>query len=194
MRRSFLGPVGMATATKTVYVLCGLPFSGKTTYAQTLLSATGALLIERDAFLEEINSDAQIRERLRGEAALIQQPLSKLAPTREGNQWNDVVTHEYTRRVRATIQASRAETIVVDGTHLWPLSRMFVQLLSDCVCIAIVIDTSPEVCVQRLQASLQEVRGVRATVTPELIHKMSQVFEQPTCEEGFYEVRVIRQG
>ncbi len=187
MLRSTPGSVDMGIATKTVYVLCGLPYAGKTTLAKRLFPE--AFLIERDAFLEEINRDIEIQRCLEERAKQINRPISNLSDSDWKNALNDAISEEYCKRVTQTIQSSSATTIVVDGTHLQPLSRAFVRTIPLAKTIAIVLASDPEVCIQRY-AQDQRV-GVRQTITPKLIKRMVKVFCVPTLEEGFSEVRYL---
>lgn len=180
----------MATnvATRVLYVLSGLPFSGKTTVAKTLLT-NNALLIERDRFLEDIKSEPTTLAALSIKARAITEPVSRLGTTREANAFNDVLTAEYCDRVANAIRGSVAEVIIVDGTHLQRLSRLFICLFPKFHTVAMVVETPPEVCVARLRVT--PTSGVRSSVTPDMIQRMATVFERPTTQEGFNEVRLI---
>jgi predicted kinase len=176
----------MVAATKSITILIGLPYSGKTTIAKSLLN-DDTLLIERDAYLEDVRRDPVLVQQLIEEATRIAQPISRMMPTREANAYNDALTLEYVRRVTKAIQETEKSHVIVDGTHLQPLSRSFIKAFPDARKIAIVMRTDPEDCIQRLQRAPMEI-GVRSTVTPELIRKMSDVFELPTEGEGFDEI------
>lgn len=178
---------------RTLYVLCGLPFSGKTTYAGELLRHNAGLLIERDAFLETINHEPETLECLQEEARQVKRPISQLALDQGQNAFNDVLTREYGQRVKRAIQASSATTIVVDGTHLQPLSRAFVKDLQDWRAVAVIVDTDVEECVRRFEQA-HVIHGVRSTITSDLIRNMARVFERPALTEGFAEVCVMRQN
>lgn len=177
----------MVTATKTIYVLCGLPYAGKTTIVKKLFPE--ALLIERDAFLGDINREPETQRRLEEMANKITTPISTLSDIPRKNALNDVLSEEYCKRVTQAIQSSSATTIVVDGTHLQPLSRAFVRNFLEEKKIAIVLERNPDVCIERY---LQGQRtGIRQTITPALIRRMAEVFIAPTLEEGFSEVRYL---
>jgi uridine kinase len=178
----------METATRTIYVLSGLPFSGKTTIAKSLL-VDGGLLIERDRFLEEINREPETIARLQQEALMLHEPVSRLAASKLANAFNDALTREYVKRVSSTIQISSAKLIVVDGTHLQPLSRQFIRQINDTVCIALIVDRPFSLCIDRWRSSVTQ--GVRSTITEDLIRRMQTVFKAPTKEEGFAEIRYV---
>lgn len=176
----------MASATKTVYVLVGLPLAGKTTYTKQLARLGECLVIERDAYLENINRDPVTLEKLEQQAQAITVPVSRLHADVRRNAFNDAVTLEYVRRVIAAIKSSPASIIIVDGTHLQALSRSFVGQINDARKIAVVFTPDPELCIERLGGEV--LVGVRTTVTPELIRRMAEVFEVPTLAEGFDEI------
>lgn len=176
----------MESVTKTVYVLVGLPFAGKTTYTKQLAQSGECLVIERDAFLEDINRDSVTREKLAQQAQTITAPISRLHDDVGRNAFNDAVTLEYVRRVTLAIDNSTASTIIVDGTHLQALSRSFVKQINNAHKIAVVFAPNPELSIERLSG--EELVGVRKTVTPVLIRRMAEVFEMPRLEEGFDEI------
>ena len=181
----------MGTAIKTVYVLCGLPFAGKTTHAQEIMKDRASrgertLLIERDAFLESINHESETQTRLREEARLVKKPLSILAPTHEANALNDVLSCEYCVRVKRAIRETSATSIIVDGTHLQPISRAFFDPSVDVRYVAIVFPLEPHRSIERWQKASRV--GIRRTITAELIQRMATIFQYPTLQEGFDEI------
>lgn len=176
----------MESATKRIYVLVGLPFSGKSTYCKQLAPQGECLLIERDTFLEEINNDPETLVRLNEEAMSIEDPVSRMSTDMHRNAFNDALTLEYCRRVVQAITQSSAPTVIVDGTHLQRLSRSFVRELRDAHMTAVVFPTDTALSIKRLQ--ITTLNGVRATVTPEMIQRMSEIYESPTIEEGFDEI------
>jgi predicted kinase len=178
----------MPAVTKTIYVLIGLPFAGKTTVAASL-ATHDALLIERDRFLEAVQREPETVNRLRMEAAAIAEPISRFDQTIKENAYNDCLTREYVRRVTSLIQNSKAQRVVVDGTHLQPLSRSFIAAFPNAKRIAVLIQTPVEACIARLQSSPVPT-GIRASVTPELIRRLSHVYEPPTLAEGFDKIEL----
>lgn len=179
----------MGHVTKTLYVLCGLPFSGKTTIANKLMQSNDALLIERDRFLVSINREPISRAHIAEQAIKITDPVSKLGKTAKENAWNDALTLEYVSRVRATLAKTEKQTVIVDGTHLHPLSRSFIKGLEGWQKIAIFVNTPAEVCVIRFLGAT--TTGIRSTITPELIRNMAHVCEPPTEGEGFDEIQTF---
>ena len=179
----------MSSATKTLYVLCGLPFSGKTTIATKLMNENDALLIERDRFLEGMKQEPITRARIALQARRIASPVSKLGKTIQENAMNDAITLEYVGRIREALKKTDKNVVIVDGTHLQPLSRSFVEGLEGWTKIALVVQTDAETCVTRFLAA--KTTGIRSTITPELIRNMAKVYEPPTEAEGFDEIRTF---
>lgn len=173
-------------AIKTVFVLVGLPCSGKTTVAQRLRQETDEIL-ERDAFLERIGKDVQIMEELSRKASTISQPCSRAFPTPIQNALNDVLTQEYNRHITACINSSSSKRYIVDGTHLHPLSRAFIRGLRNTRAIALVLDTDPTECIRRLK-HIPARTGIRQTLTPKIIQRLAKFAEPPTCSEGFSQI------
>ncbi len=179
----------MRPATKTLYVLVGLPFSGKTTIATQLMKDHDALLIERDRFLESLKGDPVTRARVSMRSRSIDHPVSRLGKTQEENAVNDALTLEYVSRVREAISRTDKPVVILDGTHLQPLSRSFVHGLDGWRRIAIAVGTDVGTCVRRFTSANTE--GIRSTITPDLIRRMADVYEPPTQAEGFDEIRVL---
>jgi predicted kinase len=175
-----------ATSPRTLFVLCGLPLSGKTTLAQTLLTED-TLLISRDQILETLYREPETLLRVKEAALQVHFPVSRLEETREANAFNDALTQAYVTRVTKRIQTSNKPIVIVDGTHLHPLSRSFVNAFPESRSIALVLTTPLAVCLERRKNTLLE--GIRATITEPLLLKMHQAFIQPTHAEGFTEIR-----
>lgn len=147
-------------------------------------------MIERDKFLEEIQRDPEAREEIRREADTIAHPISRLFPSREANASNDALTHEYCRRVADQIRSSNRDVIIVDGTHLQPLSRAFIRDSKDVKKIAIVFPPDPETSIARLHEE-PPTNGIRKTVTPGLIRRMAEYYETPSMIEGFNDIQIV---
>ncbi|MEK7105571.1 MAG: AAA family ATPase [Patescibacteria group bacterium] len=182
----------MTSATKRLIVLCGLPFSGKTSYTKTL--SQPFLLIARDAYLHDINQDPVLLQRLRQEASELKAQLkSTLFATQEENAFNDLVTKEYVHRVENVIFSSSDDVVVVDGTHLQRLSRSFIRAFPDREKVAVVIDTPLEECVRRFRNtnSADQFSGLRSSLTEQKLRDLARIFERPTEDEGFDQILTI---
>lgn len=174
--------------TKKLFVLVGLPFSGKTTWAREFVGDS-ATIISRDEILEHINKDVALRARLFVQSQSIVRPESKIFDEKEKNAWNDVVTKEYVVQVIQKIQKCESDVVIVDGTHLSKASRKFVATDFGRRKIAVQISTPKDLCIGRWrQATLI---GIRSSITEELIQKMDVLRENPSESEGFDEILLV---
>ncbi|MBP9719496.1 MAG: ATP-binding protein [Candidatus Levybacteria bacterium] len=178
----------MVADTKLLFVLVGLPFSGKTTWAEKY-SSEFKEIISRDEILNAINRDTALRQYLFLEAKKIIEPVSQIYLSKEQNAWNDVVTSEYVKQVKEKICNSISDVVIVDGTHLSLESRKFIAEGYGRKKIAIVFETPKEVCIERWKKGI--VTGVRSTITEDLIDKMDNLRIFPQKTEGFDEVLLI---
>ncbi len=178
----------MVVDTKLLFVLVGLPFSGKTTWAEKY-SSDSKEIISRDEILNSINRDTALRQYLFLEAKKIIEPVSKIYLTKEQNAWNDAVTSEYVKQITEKIRNSISDVVIVDGTHLSLESRKFIAEDYGRKKIAVVFETLKEVCIERWKNGI--VTGVRSTITEDLIQKMDNLRIFPEKDEGFDEVLLI---
>lgn len=188
IRHFFFLNVVIFVPTKKLFVLVGLPFSGKTTWVREFV-ADFVTIISRDEILEQINKDVALRARLFIEAQSIIQPESKIFDEKEKNAWNDVVTKEYVRQVIQKVQKSESEVVIVDGTHLSSASRKFVAGDFGRMKIAVQISTSKDLCIDRWRQT--HTSGIRSSITEELIQKMDALREDPLRSEGFDEILLV---
>lgn len=178
----------MPAHTKLLFVLVGLPFSGKTTWANNY-SSSSKQIISRDEILNTINRDTALRQYLFLEAKKIAEPVSQIYMSKEQNAWNDVVTAQYIKQVQEKIRLSPADVVIVDGTHLGVESRKFILQDDGRKKIAAVFTTPKEICIERWKNGT--VAGVRSTITEELIEKMDSLRIMPDKSEGFDEIQII---
>lgn len=165
----------MAVGTKRLIIVCGLPFSGKTTFVEPLPDPK--TIISRDQIIPAIFADLDRMNQIRIAAAKIDQPVSRLYETLAQNAFNDALTIEYCREVSRQIRSATTDTIVVDGLHLQPLSRSFQFDFPDYTIEQVVIDTPADVCIARLNEAINlgNLTGFRASVTPDLIRRLAEV-------------------
>ncbi len=178
----------VAVPTKKLFVLIGLPFSGKTTWAREFLGDS-VTIISRDEILENMQKDLSIRMRLLVEAQKILVPESQMFESKEKNTWNDVGTREYIRQVQEKIRSSEENVVIVDGTHLSITSRKFVAIDFGRRKIAVQISTSKDLCLDRWRQT--HTSGIRSSITEELIQKMDALREDPSKSEGFDEILLV---
>ena len=189
-----------------LYVLCGLPFSGKTTFAR---SVPHAEILSRDTLMEQILASTEAMAAAKQRALEITHPVSQLYSDKSQNAFNDALTELYTKEVVKRLATSQSETAIVDGMHLQPLSRAFVHSVSAKEKIAVIFTTPLEICLQRfhqsnkppsliplpppLPNSLQPTsNALRSTLTSTAISRLATVFIPPTVDEGFD--RILTRG
>ena len=142
---------------KTLYLMAGIPASGKSTYARELAAATNAIYISRD----------EIRFSLLGDA-------------------EDYFAHEtqvynlFVMKVQDALD--RGYSCIADATHLNAASRnkLLNRLeLGNTRVELIILDTPLAVCFER-----NEKRTGRAHVPSSAIRRMFMSFSSPTGEEA----------
>lgn len=146
----------------TLIVLIGFPASGKSTHAQHILKTMPSAL--------RVSSDDLI--------AMTGQDYS---PRRQ-----EIIRGSERRFVRDAI--FDGFTVVVDRTNLSRRERAsWIELGKE-------LDTPVvAVHVQSLEWKIRNAKRPEATLVPdEAIHRMENRFEEPTIEEGFREIRVVR--
>lgn len=173
---------------KKLFVLIGLPFSGKTTWAQEF-AGDSVSIIFRDKILEDMQKDVSTRMRLLIEAQKILVPESQMFDSKEKNTWNDVGTREYVRQVQEKICSSEENVVIVDGTHLSTASRKFVTRDFGRTKIAVQISTPKDFCIERWRQA--RTSGIRSSITEELIQKMDALREEPEFSEGFDKILLV---
>ena len=187
---------------KELYVLCGLPFSGKTTFARSIPHAE---IISRDAIMEQILASVELMRNAKNRAGEIINPVSRLYQTKEQNALNDAITELYTTEVQTRLQKSTSGVVIVDGLHLQPLSRAFIHSLPSTQKIAVIFTTPLEICIERFNQSFNNKNlgtpqyslptptlntltpsiQLRSTLSPAVISRLAAMFELPTLSEGF---------
>lgn len=162
---------------RLIIIVCGLPFAGKTTFVSSLPDPK--TVIVRDDLLLAIYADSDRMKEIRLAASTIDQPVSRLYKNAAENAFNDALTIEYCREVSRQIRLANTETIIVDGTHLQPLSRSFRFDFPDYTVEQVVIDTPADVCIARLNEALElgNLTGFRKTITADLIRRLAEVGE-----------------
>lgn len=149
-----------------VYILCGLPFAGKSTLARTLAQARGMDYVELDAINGELGAG------LEGAA---------IAP----EEWDATYAESY-RRVDQSLGEGRA--VVYDATNFTRAQREQVRAIAarhQVPAAVIFVDVPPAVATQRWQRNRQT--GQRFDVRDEDFAQVVEHFEPPADDE-----RVLR--
>lgn len=142
----------------TLYVMVGVPGSGKSTWAYEHLNPLQASWISRDA----------VR-------------FSMVNENEEYFSKEKDVFKEYIRRINTLLEDDY--NVIADATHITAASRN--KLISnitvpDVLLCAVWMDTSLETCLKH-----NETRTGREYVPVEVIQEMYRNLEKPTTEEGF---------
>jgi predicted kinase len=149
-----------------VYILCGLPFAGKSTLARALAHARGLAYVELDA----INAERGLG--LDGAA---------IAP----ETWDATYAESY-RRVDESLGAGRA--VIYDATNFTRAQRDRARAIAarhQVPATVLYVDVSPAVAIQRWQRNRET--GQRFDVRDDDFAQVVDHFEPPTGDE-----RVLR--
>lgn len=151
----------------TLYVMIGVPGSGKSTWAYEHLNPLQASWISRDAVrFSMVNEDEKYFSKEKD------------------------VFKEYVRRINALLEDDY--NVIADATHITAASRN--KLISnitvpDVSLYAVWINTPLETCLER-----NETRTGREYVPVEVIQEMYRNLEKPTTEEGFNAIYIKQDG
>jgi predicted kinase len=151
-------------------ILCGLPGSGKSSYADSILDNAQLFSDDSDAEVVIHSSDA-IREELFGD------------PSFQGD--NSKVFELMHKRTREDLRAGK--TVVYDATNITRKARRAAIALADATNDTIechIVWTSPEECVRR--DSLRNRSVGRA-----VIDKMLRRWQSPWFDEGFDKIELV---
>lgn len=146
----------------TLYVLIGIPGSGKSSYGRTLAETTGAVYLGSDAIRKELFGDEAIQKNSRKVFRLLQERTKECL--------------------------LRGDSVVYDACNI--LSRTRKRLLCEtlkgipCKKRGILFATPSRVCVK------QDSKRDR-TVGIGVISNMKRDFEPPCKEEGFQDIRLL---
>ena len=153
---------------KNLYMMCGVPGSGKSTYVAT--NHPDAIVVSRDAI--------------------------RFALLKEGDDYfayEDTVLQIFYAEIQNAIDSDSEQDIIIDATHLTPKARATclkeLKNLDKVNLVALSIEVPLAIALYR-----NDKRTGRARVPETVIRNMYKSYRIPTVEEGFNEVRRITNG
>jgi len=153
---------------KTLFVLCGFPYSGKTTAAKRLAEITGATHIAIDDFFYEHGYDWD----------------SNKLPNKEG--WNQIFADSFTVTKDAL---SENKNVLYDSTNQTRESRDKLRNIAkavDAETVVIFFDVPQEMVWERWENNKKNRE--RSVVSKELVQMTLDAFETPTEDESVYRI------
>ena len=152
----------------TLFVMCGLPGSGKSTFLKNISKTYPNV---------EVISRDEIRFSL----------------TKEDEQYfahEDAVRKTLYDKINLAL--SKGKDVFVDQTSLNPGSRrlLLTSIHGYTACKAIVMDIGIKTCLERNKMRA----GTRAYVPEYIIYNMAKSFRKPSIQEGFSNIFTIKEG
>ena len=146
---------------RSVIFMVGLPGSGKSTISKEIAKKTNGKIVSRDIIRAELGYTSGVDEK------------AVCTPEQENN-----VTENEIQTIIDTL--GNNQTVIIDDTNLKKKFRgnMIREITSKFPGIkikAILVETDPEVCIQRRKGQIPAV----------IIRKMADSYERPTLSEGF---------
>jgi predicted kinase len=146
-----------------IYLLCGLPGSGKSTWAKKKAKETEALIINKD----------QIRTMLFGEYGY--------RPEVE-----DIV-RKITHGSILAVKSSKRD-VIIDECNITKEKRSEVMMYTETTPTVCVYFTEKE---NNLKNRMHDRRGIPMEQWESIIMNMSESFEEPTIDEGFISIEEV---
>ena len=144
-----------------LYLMCGVPGCGKSTFLKSIIKPNNSVIISRDA----------IR-------------FSIVKPDEEYFSHEDEVLEIFWNQINEALAANK--TVYVDQTSLTPRARKWLlQHITGYEHANLIwIDEDLETCLERNEKR----KGTRAYVPRGVIRRMFSQFIEPSLEEGFYRI------
>ena len=144
-----------------LYLMCGVPGCGKSTFLKNIIKTNNSVIISRDT----------IR-------------FSIVKPDEEYFSHEDEVLEIFWNQINEALAANN--TVYVDQTSLTPKARKWLlQHVTGYEHANLIwIDEDLETCLERNEKR----KGTRAYVPRGVIHRMFSQFVEPSLEEGFYRI------
>ena len=150
----------------TLYVLCGIPGAGKSTWARENRDRLRAVVVNSDDVRRDFEADGR-------------------------DPWDgDLVFAEVERRARCLLESDRS--VIVDATHYQRRFRSYLDQLGlgiDEHRVAVWFDVQREICLQRNAARTGTAFGERR-MTDTFVHELADAFEPPDLGEFDEIIRV----
>ena len=141
-----------------LYLMCGLPGSGKSTFIKNYIDKEKNAIISRD----------EIR-------------FSIVKPNEDYFSHEDEVLKEFWKQINENL--AKGKDVIVDQTSITPKSRKYLLNHVEGYDNAYIIwiNTLTTTCLKRNELR----RGTRAYVPPYVIRRMAHQFVEPSLDEGF---------
>lgn len=156
---------------KTLYILCGLPYSGKTYLSERVLAKTSCAYVSIDQILQELGFDWN---------------LNKLP---DGDEWEQVFNISYQKSQEAL---RGGLNVLYDSTNHTKISRDVLRKIAKDVgaCAKVIyIDVPIETIWQRREENI--IKKDRSKIDKKLVDMTIKSFEIPTDDENLIIVKNI---
>lgn len=155
--------------TNKLYLMCGIPGSGKSTFAKNSLMNEHTIYVSRD----------EIR-------------FSVVKPEEEYFSKENLVFKIFVDKINEGL--SNGYDVIADATHLNRRSRCkLLSRIKSNITVAVIMRTPVEECLKRNENR----KGTRSYVPREVIRRMYEQFEEPTSyekEKYFDEIKYVLSG
>lgn len=162
----------MSSNRKSLYIMVGIPGSGKSTWLKNNVINPKAAIVSRDVI--------------------------RYALLKEEDNYFDkesLVYNRFIMTIHAALSDSNIDTVYADATHLTIRSRAkILNALKGSIArnnvdvFAVYFDISFKTCMER-----NALREGRACVPSAVMRRMNEQFEIPTVDEGFQDIIVIKE-
>jgi len=164
------------------FIMCGIPGSGKSTYARKLAGETNSIIICRDS----------LREMIAGTYDLYQQRVFESPDKKFSKRIENIVSEMATQCLVVALHNN--QTVIIDETNIttnrrcWWLTIAKNEMGNSIHSTIIWVKTPIEECIAR---RTKDPHGCDAN-WPIIINNMNKVWQDPDIEkEGFDDVRII---
>lgn len=147
----------------TVYIMCGIPGSGKSSFANKYAGAKSKIVS---------------RDRIRFELVKPDEPYF----SKEKQVFN-----QFVEEINCALGCGY--DVYADATHISIASRnKLIRQLGRCELVCVWLDVPLQMCIERNE----QRKGTRSFVPPNVITDMYEKFQKPELYEGFSKIHIIR--